>query len=102
MSPQPTTAPAQTPAERQIERAMKLEQERSELQEKIGKNREYLRLMAANDELTADQKKWLDVFYPEKEKGERRSAEEIEATRKAREAARKGTHGHSKNGEAAA
>lgn len=74
---------------RQIERAKQLEKERGVLQGKIAKNREYLRLMADNDELSAAEKKFVEVFYPEKEKGERRSDEEIEATKKAREAARK-------------
>lgn len=90
--PQPSavqTNEATTMAEQQIERAKKLERERSELMERIGKNREFLRLMAANGVLNAEQKKWLAVFYPDKEKNTRRSKEEIEATRKAREAARK-------------
>ena len=92
MAPQPTAAPAertQSPAERQIARAKTLEKQRAELMKKISDNREYLRLMDRNDELTDTQAEWLDVFYPEKEKGERRSKEEVEATRKAREAARK-------------
>lgn len=76
-------------AQRQILRAHNLEKERAELQTKIGKNRDYLRLMDAGEELDTEQAAWLVTFYPEKEKGERRSAEEIEATRKAREAARK-------------
>ena len=90
-NPTPASAPAHepTPAERQIERAKTLEKERATLMEKISANRTYLRLMASNDELSADQVKWLNVFYPEKERGERRSAADIEATRKAREAARK-------------
>lgn len=90
----PTEAPtveavAQTAAERQIARAMKLEKERAELGERISANRDYLRLMDKNDELTEDQGEWLDAFYPVKEKGEQRSKEEIEATRKVKEAARK-------------
>ena len=103
MSPQPAAPPKpaaeQTPAQRQIHRAMTLERERAELQERIGKNRDYLRLMDANEELSTTAKvpgtdltesQWLAAFYPEKEKGERRSADEIEATRKVKEAARKG------------
>ena len=78
-----------TSAEKQIVRAHALEGERSALQEKVAKNREYLRLMEANDELTADQIAWRKLFYPDKEKGERRSKEDIEATRQARKAARK-------------
>ena len=97
MSPQPKNPPAdeaqapveQTAAERQIERAKALEKERSELQERITKNRDYLRLMDANEELTEEQGAWLDAFYPVKEKGERRTKEEIERTRKAKEEARK-------------
>lgn len=78
-----------TAAQRQIERAKALEKERSELQERITKNRDYLRLMDANEELTEEQGAWLDAFYPVKEKGERRTKEEIERTRKAKEDARK-------------
>lgn len=89
MSPQPTAAP-QTSAERQIERAKDLERQRFELMKAIGKNREYLRLMDANDELSEDEGAWLDTFYPNKERGEQRSAGEVEATRLAKEAARKG------------
>ena len=85
-----TTAPqqAQSSADRQIERAKMLERQRAKLMEQVSANRTYLRLMAANDELSAAQRKWLSTFYPEKEKGQERSAEDIEATRKARQAAR--------------
>lgn len=89
MSPQPTTVP-QSAAERQIARAKSLEKERAELMERIAANRDYLRLMDKNDELTDAQGEWLDTFYPQKEKGEQRSKEDIEATRKVREEARKG------------
>lgn len=85
----PVAAAPQTSAEKQIARANALERDRSELMKKIGSNREYLRLMADNDELTEAQEDWLDAFYPQKEKGERRSEEDIERTRKAKEAARK-------------
>jgi hypothetical protein len=78
-----------TPAARQIKRALKLEKEISALRKRVNDNRDYLRLMHRNDELTDDQVEFVEVFYPEKEKGERRSAEEVEATRRAREAARK-------------
>ena len=74
---------------RQIERAMQLERDRASLLKRIDDNRKYLRLMDRNEELTTEQTEWLDRFYPEKEKGERRSKEEVEATRRAREAARK-------------
>lgn len=77
-----------TPGERQILRAHVLEAERSELMGRIDANRKYLRLMAQNEELTEAEVTFLDTFYPEKEKGERRSEDQIEATRKAREAAR--------------
>lgn len=89
--PQPTTTTTTptTAAERQIARARQLERERSAVMSKISKNREYLRLMADNDELSAEQKRWLAVFYPDKERGEQRSKEQIEATRKAKEAARR-------------
>jgi hypothetical protein len=91
MTPQPAAAPAeQTPAQRQIARAKTLERDRAALATKVSANRDYLRLMAANDELNAAEAKWLAAFYPEKEKGERRSAEEVEETRKVKEAARKG------------
>lgn len=77
----------ETAADRQVQRAKELEFQKQELLEKIGKNRDYLRLMDANDELTDEQGAWLDAFYPVKEKGEQRTKEEIEATRKAKEAA---------------
>jgi len=78
----------QSEAERQIARAKALEKERAELQGRITKNRDYLRLMDDNESLTAEQGKWLDGFYPLKEKGERRSKEDIEATRKLKSEAR--------------
>lgn len=77
-----------TMAERQIVRAHALEKQRGEHMEKIAANRTFLRMMGQTEELTDEQTDWLETFYPEKEKGERRSAEQIEATRKAREAAR--------------
>lgn len=74
---------------RQITRALDLERQRAELGEKITANRDMLRLLDKAGELSDDQGNWLDVFYPEKEKGTNRSKDEIEATRKAKEAARK-------------
>lgn len=89
MSPQPTTAASDlTEAERQIQRAKDLEKEKAKLLERITANRDYLRLMDKNDALTTEQGEWLDQFYPLKEKGERRSREDIDATRKAKLAAR--------------
>lgn len=82
--------PDQTAAERQIDRAKDLERQRGALMELIAANRDYLRLMDKNDELTEEQGDWLDVFYPTKEKGEQRTKDEVEATRKAKEEARKG------------
>lgn len=78
-----------TPAARQIKRAIRLEKEISAVRQQVNDNREYLRLMDKNEELTEDQATFLDTFYPEKEKGERRLPEDVEATRRAREAARK-------------
>lgn len=80
--------PEQTPADRQIARAKELERRRGELMELITANRDYLRLMDKNEELTEEQGTWLDVFYPVKEKGEQRSKADVEATRKAKEEAR--------------
>lgn len=76
-------------ASRQIKRAIALERDISKLRKSVNDNRDYLRLMDRNDELNEDQSEFLDTFYPEKEKGERRSPAEVEATRKAREVARK-------------
>jgi hypothetical protein len=73
-----------TSAAFQIDRAKTLEKERAELQGRIGKNREFLRLMDENEALNDEQAEWLDTFYPSKEKGERRSKEDILATRKAK------------------
>jgi hypothetical protein len=39
--------------------------------------------------LSEEQGRWLDTFYPAKEKGEKRSKDDIEATRKLRDQARK-------------
>lgn len=115
MAPQPAAAPAQTPtepveaqvphaallkaisdtpegdrssAQKQIVRAVLLERERSSTMKKIAANREYLRLMEENEELEDDEADWLDDFYPQKEKGQQRSEDEIERTRKAKAAAR--------------
>jgi hypothetical protein len=72
-----------------IARAVRLEQERARIQEQVGANRRTLRDLDAQDALNDEQAEFLDVWYPEKERGERRAKEDIEATRKAREAARK-------------
>lgn len=111
MSPQPAAAPkppeaekvlhadllkriADTPAgertsgEKQIHRASVLEAERAEVMKRIAANREYLRLMEENEELEDDEADWLADFYPEKEKGQQRSEDEIERTRKVKAAAR--------------
>lgn len=88
MSP---TVPAEAAApteDRAITLAKKLEQERAALMDRIGKNRAYLRLKDANGELSDKDGQWLDTFYPLKEKGERRSKEDIVATREAKKAAR--------------
>ena len=74
--------------EKQIARAKQLEKERAALMQKIAANRDYLRLMHRNEALTEEQGDWLDEFYPLKEKSKRRSKEEVEATRKAKLAAR--------------
>jgi hypothetical protein len=84
------TTAGDSPAARQIQRAIDLEGDRAKLMKKISDNREYLRLMDRNDELNEDEADFLDTFYPEKERGSRREKSDIEATRKAREAARKG------------
>lgn len=73
---------------RQVRRAIQLEREISSTREKVNDNRTYLRLMDRNEELTEAQAEFVDVFYPEKEKGERRPKDETVATRRAREAAR--------------
>ncbi len=73
-----------------IEQAKSLEQERGALMIRIGANRDFLRNLAKMNALDAEQAKFVTTFYPDKEKGSARSADEVEATRKAREAARKG------------
>ena len=73
---------------RQVQRAIDLERQLGELREKIDSNRTYLRLMKQNEELSEDQVEFVEVFYPEKEKGERRTDAEVEATRRARDVAR--------------
>lgn len=78
-----------SPGARQVQRAIDLERQISALREKVNDNRTYLRLMDRNEELNEAQAEFTDVFYPEKERGERRPTEETQATRRAREAARK-------------
>lgn len=72
--------------------AVKLEQQSATLQKQISANRSQLRNLVAMGACTAEQRRWVQVFYPEKQRGERRSAEDVEATRKARLAARKQAH----------
>jgi len=72
-----------------IARAIKLEQDRARIMEQVGANRRSLRDLDAQDALDDEQAAFLDTWYPEKERGERRSKDDIEATRRAREAARK-------------
>lgn len=86
--PAPPAAPP-TEAQRQIARAKALELDRYELAERVTANREYLRLMDKNEALTEDEGAWLDDFYPEKSGDAKRSKEQIEATKKLKEAARK-------------
>lgn len=78
-----------TPGARQVARAIRLEQQISKLREQVNDNRDYLRLMDRNEELSEAQAEFADTFYPEKEKGQVRPPEEVEATRRARAAARK-------------
>lgn len=100
--PQPTTTAQKPPeaastrrepetaGERQIARAEHLERENARLLKAVDANRKYLRLMDENDELTKAESAWLRDFYPQKAKGDKRSDDELDATRKVREAARKG------------
>ena len=74
---------------KQVARAIDLERQRANVLEKIAANRTYLRLMDQNEELNEAQAEFLDTFYPEKERGERRSDDELTATRRAHEHARK-------------
>lgn len=74
---------------RQIKRALRLEREISALRQSVNDNRDYLRMMDRNEELNDDQSEFLDTWYPEKEKGERRPQDEVEATRRAKALARK-------------
>ena len=78
-----------SPGARQVRRAISLEKQISDIRERVNDNRTYLRLMDRNEELTEAQAEFVDTFYPEKEKGERRPKAETQATRRAREAARK-------------
>jgi hypothetical protein len=91
MSPQPAANNTEVGSvgARQIERAKRLEAERARIMKAIGANREFLRGLALNEELTPEQEDWVEDFYPTKEKGERRSAEEIERTKLAKAEARK-------------
>jgi hypothetical protein len=73
---------------RQVKRAIELEQTIADLRQKVNDNRTYLRLMDRNGELTDDQGTFTDVFYAEKERGERRTEKEAAATTRARKLAR--------------
>lgn len=73
---------------RQVRRAIELERQIADLRQRVADNRTYLRLMDRNDELTNDQGTFVDVFYAEKEKGERRTDAEAAATNRARKLAR--------------
>jgi hypothetical protein len=84
-----------SPGARQVRRAITLEKQVAELREKVNDNRTYLRLMDRNEELSEAQAEFTDVFYPEKEKGERKPKEETQATRRAKLAARSTDNGKS-------
>ena len=73
-----------------IQQAKDLEVQRGEVLERVSAVRSQLRNLRKLGALDADAIKFMDVFYPEKERGEIRSKEDIEKTRKAREDARKG------------
>lgn len=89
--PQAPAAPKdETSAQRQIRRMGQLEKQRGDLMQLIAANRDYLRLMAQNEELTPAEEDLLDEFYPQKEKGLTRSDDEITRTRKVKAAARAG------------
>lgn len=72
-----------------IRLALELENDRADVLEQISDNRVYLRLQKKNRELNEDEVEFLETFYPEKERGARRDKSDIDATRKARLAARK-------------
>lgn len=76
-------------AQEYVQDAIRLEADRAGVLAKIADVRDMLRKLDNTDKLNEAQAEFLDVFYPEKERGERRSAEDLEATRRAREAARK-------------
>lgn len=99
-APTPTPAPAEAKApeaplspmspEFQIQRAKELEKRLSTVRRDINANRDLLRLMDANKALSKDQRAWLHNFYPLKERGSSRSADEIQATKDAKKEAREG------------
>lgn len=109
MSPQPTTpaapaAAAETPKVKLPEvngehpkgsprwlvaLAITLEKQRAEVMETIDENRKSLRSLLKQNALEDDLAKFVRDFYPEKEKGASRSIDELDSTRKLREAVRK-------------
>ena len=93
MSPQPAAPVQQSPAHAYaallIEQAQELEREGAEHAKKVTANRTALRGMDTQGNLNAEQRKFVRTWYPDKEKGSRRSKEEIKATRDLREKARK-------------
>jgi hypothetical protein len=88
----PATSPEPTPGSPAwlINQAKGLERDRGKLLERIGANRSLLRQLHKVGALNAEEKKFVTTFYPDKERGSTRSEDEVEATRKTREAARKG------------
>jgi hypothetical protein len=72
-----------------IARAFELENERFELQEKVSANRRTLRDLDKQGALSKAQSAWLNVFYSLKVQGTTRDKDANEATRRAREHARK-------------
>lgn len=72
-----------------IEQAEDLIRQQGKLNEKIVAVRQQLRTLDKLDGLDEKQQEWLDTVFPYKAKGERRDKDEIEATRKAREAIRR-------------
>lgn len=68
----------------EINAAVALLKQQRDIQKQIGENRDTLRLLDKREKLSEPQGEWLDSFYTQKAKGERKTAEETAKTKAVR------------------
>lgn len=76
-------------AQEYVKDAIRLEGERAAVMAEISVTRDMLRNLDKTNKLNDDQAEFIDVWFPEKERGQNRSRDDIEATRRAKLAARR-------------